>query len=273
MLPALTRPSTFLSAMQLPAAEDGIVGLAAEGLDRLLLHVHDVRGVDDLDAAGRNRAGGGSSGSSWAWSPTRTTERSGTACDGQHRPGHDRSRAVIAAHRVERDPHGLLSLLLVFHDDLAALVVTAVRADAVRQDRLVAPRQNWICTGVSAWWLRRVPCLEWDVRLLGTAMTISRYFYTRKRVKTVILGPRRGGVKPLTRRGISTTERVSLIVGPTAGRTGRRAGGFSFWEEDGGPSLGAMAAVVHCDIKGQASRRRRVFYLLAPRVKRITAET
>jgi hypothetical protein len=43
---------------------------------------------------------------------------------------------MIAAHRVQRDLHGLL--LLFHHHDLTALVVAAVRADAVRKHRLFA---------------------------------------------------------------------------------------------------------------------------------------
>jgi hypothetical protein len=45
---------------------------------------------------------------------------------------------MIAAHRVERDLHGLL--LLFHHYHLTALVVAAVRADAVGQHRLFASR-------------------------------------------------------------------------------------------------------------------------------------
>jgi hypothetical protein len=45
---------------------------------------------------------------------------------------------MIAAHRVERDLHGLL---LLFHDHhLTALVMAAVRANAVGQHRLFASR-------------------------------------------------------------------------------------------------------------------------------------
>ena len=55
------------------------------------------------------------------------------------RSGHDRSGGVVPPHRVQRDPHG--SLLLGFQGhDFTALIEAAVRADAVRQDRLVALR-------------------------------------------------------------------------------------------------------------------------------------
>ena len=188
VLPALTRPSTFLG-QELPAPEDGVVRLAAEGLARLLLHVHGDW------ARGRTRRG--------RREPGRRRQqrlRVGLVadendrqvrhgCDGQHRPGHVRDRAVVAAHRVERDPHGLLPC---FSSS------TRWRRGPGSDPQLEQTRwgrtgslhrlQYWICTGVMWWWLRRVPCLEWDVRLLGTAMTISRYFYTGIRVKTVILG-------------------------------------------------------------------------------------
>jgi hypothetical protein len=59
--------------------------------------------------------------------------------DGLDRSGHDRSGGVVAPHRVQRDPHGLL--LLGFQGyDFAPLIEAAVRADAVRQDGLVALR-------------------------------------------------------------------------------------------------------------------------------------
>jgi len=43
---------------------------------------------------------------------------------------------MIAAHRVQRDPHCLL--LLFLGHDLATLVVAAIRANAVRKHRLLA---------------------------------------------------------------------------------------------------------------------------------------
>jgi hypothetical protein len=60
--------------------------------------------------------------------------------DGVDGPGHDWSRCVIAAHRVQRDSHGLLPLGFFEDHDLAILIHTAIRADAVRQNRLVAMR-------------------------------------------------------------------------------------------------------------------------------------
>ena len=62
--------------------------------------------------------------------------------EGQPRAADVRGRAVIAAHRVEGDPHGSLPLLLFrrFHRQrVAPLVVAAVRTDAVRHHRLAAP--------------------------------------------------------------------------------------------------------------------------------------
>ena len=56
--------------------------------------------------------------------------------NGLHSARHHRSRCVVAAHRVQRDLHGLL-LLFRLHR-FAALVVAAVGTDAVRQHRLVA---------------------------------------------------------------------------------------------------------------------------------------
>ena len=53
-----------------------------------------------------------------------------------HRAGDDRARRMIAAHRVQRDTHG--SLLLFHRHDFPALIVAAIRADAVWQHRLIA---------------------------------------------------------------------------------------------------------------------------------------
>jgi hypothetical protein len=62
--------------------------------------------------------------------------KAGIGLDGLKGTVHDRSRRMIAAHRVERDTHGLLLLLFHVHD-FPALVEAAVRADAMRQDRFV----------------------------------------------------------------------------------------------------------------------------------------
>ena len=61
----------------------------------------------------------------------------GLSLDGLHRTGDDWPGGMVAAHRVEGDPHGLL---LLHVDDLAVLVVAAGGADAVRQDGLLAAR-------------------------------------------------------------------------------------------------------------------------------------
>jgi hypothetical protein len=47
---------------------------------------------------------------------------------------------MIAAHRIQRDSHGLLPLGFFEDYDLAILIHTTIRADPVRQDRLVAMR-------------------------------------------------------------------------------------------------------------------------------------
>src|ERR1051326_4652300 len=46
---------------------------------------------------------------------------------------------MVAAHRIQRDAHGLLLLFFGSYDD-AALVLTAIGADVMRQDRLLAVR-------------------------------------------------------------------------------------------------------------------------------------
>src|SRR5262249_44322359 len=54
-------------------------------------------------------------------------------------------------------------------------------------------RQYWICIGRTAWCDRRWPCLEWDVRLFGTAMSACRLrFFSRKQL---------GYAHPLKRTG------------------------------------------------------------------------
>jgi hypothetical protein len=63
----------------------------------------------------------------------------GLSCNGLNSAGHDGTGRVIAAHRVQRNPHELL-LLFLDRDDFSALVVAAIRADAVRQSRLIALR-------------------------------------------------------------------------------------------------------------------------------------
>src|SRR5262245_49261886 len=59
--------------------------------------------------------------------------------DGLDGTGHDRPGGVVAPHRVQRDPHGLLLLGFQSHD-FTALIEATVRANAMRQDRLVALR-------------------------------------------------------------------------------------------------------------------------------------
>jgi hypothetical protein len=55
--------------------------------------------------------------------------------DSLHRPRHNGSGRMIAAHGIERDPHGLL--LLFQSHDLAPLVVTAIGANLMRQHGLL----------------------------------------------------------------------------------------------------------------------------------------
>jgi hypothetical protein len=65
--------------------------------------------------------------------------------NGLESAGNDRSGSVIAAHRVQGDPHGLL--LLCDHN-LATLVMPAVGAYPVRKHRFIAPAAvlnlNWL---------------------------------------------------------------------------------------------------------------------------------
>ena len=77
-------------------------------------------------------------GSICAWSPTSTTLEFGIGRDRLHRAGNDGAGGVVAAHRVQGDPHRLL--LLFRRHDFATLVIAAVGADTVRQHRLIALR-------------------------------------------------------------------------------------------------------------------------------------
>ena len=88
----------------------------------------------------RSRApSAGSSGSTLALVADEDDGQLGVGGDGLDGAGDDRAGGVVAAHRVQGDPHGLLLLLgVLFGDDDAALEEPAVRADPVRQDRLVA---------------------------------------------------------------------------------------------------------------------------------------
>jgi hypothetical protein len=60
----------------------------------------------------------------------------GVGGDGLHGAGHDWSRRVVAPHRVQGNEHKLL-LLFGLHD-FAALIVSAIGADVMRQHRLLA---------------------------------------------------------------------------------------------------------------------------------------
>ena len=120
---------------ELPAAADGVVRLFAQGHDGRFFHADDLRAVEDLDAVAARRR------------PARqrldlglvadqNDAQVGIGGDRLHGAGDDRTGRMVAAHRVQRDLHGLL--LLFRRHDFAALVVAAVGADAVRQHRLVA---------------------------------------------------------------------------------------------------------------------------------------
>src|SRR5947209_17265315 len=89
-----------------------------------------------MSSRSRRGASRGSSGSTWAGSPTRVTRSSGsaaTACTAPATIGPGAWSPPIASSAM------CMGLLLLFgRHDLAALVVTAVRADAVRQRRLAA---------------------------------------------------------------------------------------------------------------------------------------
>jgi len=60
----------------------------------------------------------------------------GIGGNGLHGAGNDGAGGKIAAHRIERDQHGLLLLLHLHH--CPALVKSAVRTNLVRQYRLTA---------------------------------------------------------------------------------------------------------------------------------------
>ena len=40
----------------------------------------------------------------------------------------------------------------------------------MRQHRVAAVGAIGICMGLTCWWLRRMPCRDWEVRRFGTAM-------------------------------------------------------------------------------------------------------
>ena len=163
----------LLLGEQLPAADDGVVRLAAEASTGFSFMSTRDGGVDTSsrgrEEPGRRRSSGFELGLI-ADENDREVRGSG---EGKHRPGHVRGRAVVAAHRVQRDPHDFTSrcsssIITI----LAALVATrsSGRRGAAGPARCTCG-QYWTCTGVRWWWLRRVPCLDCDVRLLGTAMT------------------------------------------------------------------------------------------------------
>ena len=122
---------------ELPATADGVVGFLAKSDDGRFFHADDLRAVEEIDAFVR-AARFHQRGFHLSLIADEDNAELRVGIHGKHRAGDDRLGRMIAAHRVERDLHGLL--LLFHHHDLTALVVAAVRADAVRQHRLFAPR-------------------------------------------------------------------------------------------------------------------------------------
>src|SRR5205823_3089639 len=140
VFPALTSPSTRFSAsncQHLKTEASGFLRRASDGFS-LMSTLWEAWTTSSRPAGAEPAA---SNGSSRAWSPTSTTVRSGTAVKASTAPatfgpGPWSPPIASSASRM-----GSLPLLLRFHIyHLAALVRPAVRAQPVRQDRLVALR-------------------------------------------------------------------------------------------------------------------------------------
>ena len=142
VLPAETRPSTFLAArscQQRTMELSGFVRSASTGFSFML---DDLGAWNDLDAgrpAGRRPPGAGRAGPG-----RRRGRRSGRGRrrgPGPRRPtfGAGPWSPPIASRAIRMGHFPCFSSASI-GDRVAALVVAAVRADAVRQHRLVAPR-------------------------------------------------------------------------------------------------------------------------------------
>ena len=122
---------------ELPAAKDRGVRLLAECLDRLLFHIHGLRGVEDFEAIRKGRQ-------KWFELGAVADQHDrevGDGGKGEQRPSHNWARTVVATHGIEREPHDLLPLRVLVHvHHFAALIGAAIGAHAVRHDRLIALR-------------------------------------------------------------------------------------------------------------------------------------
>src|SRR5262245_6059925 len=181
---------------QLPAAEDGGVRLSAQRLGRLLLHFDDLRRVNHFNAPGRQLC------RVEQWIELRPVADKD---NGQVRVGlkrqpsavYGRGRPMIAAHRVEGDPHRSLPFFVFHRDRVTTLVITAVRANAVWHYRFVASftilhlhRCDAVVAPPGA--LPGTGCAP-----LGYGHDNSRG-YAHIQVKTVMLGPAHATVKERT---------------------------------------------------------------------------
>ena len=93
---------------------------------------------------------------------------------------------MIAAHRVERDPHGLL-LLGFFNDDgfpALGVVPAAVPADEVRPDRVRRSGAVGVLADRQMLMTRRLPWRALEVRLFGTAMILFAFVDPRESLRS-----------------------------------------------------------------------------------------
>jgi len=125
----------LLLGQQLPAAADGVVGLLSQGDHRAFLHADGLGAVKNVDPTAHARVAGQmgldqglvSDQRDRSWGSARA------ACTAPATMGPGAWSPPIASSAI------CMGLLLLFRrHDFAALVIAAIRADAVRQHRFVA---------------------------------------------------------------------------------------------------------------------------------------